>query len=43
MELLAEIDLCIQQYLKVKPGKSIPQIQALLAKLNPIRFLDLEL
>ena len=37
------IDLSIQQCLKTDLGRSIPQIQALLAKLNPIRFLDLEL
>ena len=43
MELLARIDLCIQQCLKVHLGKSIPQIETLLTELNPIRLFALEL
>nr|WP_314601934.1 hypothetical protein [uncultured Porphyromonas sp.] len=37
------MDLCIQQFLKADLGRSIPQIQTLLAKLNPIHLFDLEL
>ena len=43
MELLARIDLCIQQYLMTDLGRSIPQIETLLTELNPIYLLDLEL
>ena len=37
------IDLCIQQYFKTDLGRSILQVQTLLAKLNPIHLLALEL
>ena len=43
MELLAKIDLFILQRLKSKLGKSIPRVQMLLAKLNPLQLFDLEL
>lgn len=43
MELLAKIDLFILQCLKTKLGKSIPHVQMLLAKLNPLQLLNLEL
>jgi transposase DDE domain len=43
MELLAKIDLFILQRLKTKLGKSIPRVQMLLAKLNPLQLFDLEL
>nr|WP_311176495.1 hypothetical protein [uncultured Porphyromonas sp.] len=43
MELLARIDLCIQQYFKADLGKSIPWVQTLLTKLNPMHLLGLEL
>ena len=43
MELLARIDLCIQQYLMTDLGRSIPQIETLLTELNPIRPFALEL
>lgn len=43
MELLAKIDLFILQRLKTKLGKSIPHVQMLLAKLNPLQLLNLEL
>ena len=43
MELLVKIDLFILQRLKTKLGKSIPRVQMLLAKLNPLQLFDLEL
>ena len=43
MELLAKIDLFVSECLKAKLGKSIQQIEMLLAKLNPIPFFDLKL
>jgi len=43
MELLARIDLCIQQYFKADLGKSITWVQTLLTELNPIHLLALEL
>ena len=43
MELLVKIDLFILQCLKTKLGKSIPHVQMLLAKLNPLQLLNLEL
>ena len=39
----AEVELFILQRLKGKLGKSIPRVQMLLANLNPLQLLNLEL
>ena len=43
MELLAKIDLFILQRLKTKLDKSIPYVQILRARLNPLQLFDPEL
>jgi len=43
MELMDKIDLFILQRLKAKLEKSIPRVQMLLTKLNPLQLFELGL